>query len=142
MNNTLPTAVQEIMCAFESKRAQQGLEFTPPEEKAHLGRYAFAPDAVTQILIGVTTAVLADIAKALFVWAKSRMTSQKSPDEIVTEAMRSAHAIEEGIRLLSQQGIRSAEAKAALELLKESISDAVVLKPGEPPGAGSSKIDT
>lgn len=128
MNSTLPDSVEELLAAYERKRAACGLEFTPPEEKARLGKYAFAGDLISQIMVGVATGILAHIAKQFYDWAKASLTPPVAPEDVVKRAIESSRDIEDGIRLLEQQGIRAGEAKAAMELLKQAITEVVLPK--------------
>ena len=126
MKNVLPNSVQEILASYEQKRLAKGLKFTPPDEKAQLGKYAFSDDIITQILVGLISGVLVEVAKAAFAWGKERFKKeQKLPKAAVKEAVVTSSAAREGVKLLTEQGIRGSEAEQAVHLLAESISESL-----------------
>ena len=78
--------------------------------------------------MGVATGILVDLSKRLIEWSRARMSEHKSQEDAIEEAFKSSQAVENGIELLSRQGVKTTEARAALELLKQAIAETVVEK--------------
>jgi hypothetical protein len=123
MTRTSP-GVDTYLERYEAKKAAAGLTLRPPPDKADLGEYAFAPDVIAEILIGVISGVLTEAVLHLVkaAWKKKDDPADTVRD-VVAEIGTSTTAIRDGIRKLEGQGVRTDDAKAAVDLLVESVGD-------------------
>jgi hypothetical protein len=130
---------QSILDRYEAKRKEAGLEFTPPEEKADLGRYAFPADLFEQIYMGVVTGLLTEWIVHLLTFTYSGLqqllphnTKPKSEEEqvasLINELSSSTKIAGEAIKKLQDQGVKSDEAQAAVDLLMEAIQEEIIAK--------------
>lgn len=120
---------EHIIVRFENKKVERGFSFSPPPEKAAMGEFAFAQDVLNVILIGVVSGLLKDIVVFLLKapikgWRSSNEpTAAESVVAACEEVFEKTRSLEEGIRKLTQQGIRAEEARVAMDLLKEALGE-------------------
>ena len=127
---------QSVLDRFEAKRQAVGLEFTPPDKDADLGRYAFPADVFEQISMGLATGLLTEgivylLHLSYVEWEKRRTKAAKNSAEgrtdfLVREIQASTKIAEEAIQKLQDQGVKSDQAKAAIDLLLEAVDDELV----------------
>ncbi len=122
-----------ILARYEAKRTAKGFEFTPPPEKAPLGRFAFPADVFMTIFLGVITEVLAHATVYLLSLPFHRRQSVSGAEpkpppaegvaSLIAEVKKSTNVVQEAIRKLQEQGVNADDANAAVELLLESVQE-------------------
>jgi len=118
MNHLIDDA-DRILEDFRALMKREGLEFSPPSDRAHLGSFAFSKDIIERIVLGVTVSLLTQGVKAL--WTGRGTASPTRKDGVFSDLFRSAEAIQIGVEKLRLQGVDVREAQVALGLLVESI---------------------
>jgi hypothetical protein len=122
---------EQILSRYESKRKARGFEFTPPAEKAALGRFAFPADVFLTIFLGVITGVLTQATAYLLSLPfrkkesgpESRISPPSDMGSIIMEMKKSTTILQDAIDKLGEQGVNAADANVAVELLLESLQE-------------------
>jgi hypothetical protein len=134
---------QSILDRFEAKRKQAGLEFTPPEGKAALGRFAFSAGVMEVIYLGLLASYLTKSIIEVALWGASKARQESPPEPVsLTSIQGRVEAIlgqdepttsikEEAVAKLQDQGVNADEARKTINLLVETAKDYLVQEIGQ-----------
>ena len=130
---------QSILDRFGEKKEKAGLRFSPPDENAELGEYAFPADLFEQIYMGLITGLLTEGVvhlmmlaygglRQLFPEGHEHNTEEEQISALIEKLDSSTKLAAEAVKKLQDQGVKADEAQAAVELLIEAVKEEIANK--------------